>query len=316
MSIGQTSRRRYDRKKSHLAAGLAIVMAAAMVLAASGCGSKDSAGNPGKIVVGCKQFTEQYLIGEMLAQLLENNTNFKVERKFGLGNVQVIHQAITQGDIDVYPEYTSTGLFAQLKEDLDTRDPDAIYQRVKQRYKEKWDIEWLSPMGFNNTYALAVTGETARRLGVKTYSDLGKYAKDLSLGGSPAYFDRKDGHPGFVKVYGYDFKKTVAMDPGLMYRAVKEGQVDVIAAFSTDGRIAAYGLVLLEDDKNFFPPYYLAPVVRGETLRKYPDLRRVLDALANAIDEPTMARLNARVDLENKDFKEVAREFLKSRNLI
>ncbi|HHY37945.1 MAG TPA: glycine/betaine ABC transporter substrate-binding protein [Clostridia bacterium] len=284
-----------------------------------GCGThrgSEQSEKSGKIVVGCKQFTEQYIIGEMLAQLVENNTDLKVERKFGLGNVQVIHQAITQGDIDVYPEYTSTGLYAQLKEETDTRDPDAIYQMVKQRYKEKWDIDWLSPLGFNNTYSLAVTKETAQRLGVKTYSDLAPHTKDLVFGGTAAFFDRADGMPGLVKTYGYQFKKTVSMDSGLMYRALKDGQVDVIPAFSTDGRIAAYDLVILEDDKNFFPPYYLAPVVRGETLRKHPELREVLDSLAGAIDDATMAKLNSQVDLENKEPEEVAREFLKSKGLI
>lgn len=267
------------------------------------------------VVVAGKNFTEQEILVHIVSELIENKTDIKVERKPYLGGTNICAKALESGDVDIYVEYTGTGLMSILKEDVMT-DPDDVYEKVKKRYEEEKDIIWLEPLGFNNTYALAMKESQAKELGIETYSDLAKHAPNLVFAATQEFLERADGYKGLQEVYGMNFKEAKGMDPGLTYSAVKDGEVDVNSAFATDGRIPAFNLKVLKDDKNFFPPYYAAPLIRKDTLEKYPELKDVLNSLAGKLNDNTMASLNAKVDLEKKDAKEVAKEWLKSEGLI
>jgi glycine betaine/choline ABC-type transport system substrate-binding protein len=276
-----------------------------------GCGSTKE---ENKIVVGGKNFTEQEILVYLMKEVVEAKTDVTVETKPYLGGTNVIATALESGDIDVYAEYTGTALMSVLKQERMT-DSQAVYDTVKKMYEEK-NLVWLQPFGFNNTYALAMRKTQADELGIKTYSDLAKSAPDLILAGTQEFLEREDGYKGLKDVYAMNFKSAKGMDPGLTYAAVRDKQIDVNSAFATDGRIPAFDLVVLEDDKNFFPPYYAAPIIRKDTLEKYPKVADALNALSGKLDDEKMAQLNAQVDLEKKDAKEVAREWLKSEGLI
>jgi len=266
------------------------------------------------IIVGSKGFTEQTIVGDMVALLMENN-GFKVDRKIGLGGTVICHEALVRGDINVYVEYTGTGLTAILKKPA-VKDPDEAYQIVKKEYEEKFKLTWLRPWGFNNTYCIVMRKADADRLKAKKVSDLKRYAKDLIFGATIEFLARPDGVPGLTKFYDLKFKDQKGMDPGLVYKAIAENQVDVISGFATDGRIPAFNLVVLEDDLKFFPPYYAAPVVRDDLLAKAPQVADILNKLAGKISDITMATLNYTVDGKKQSAEDVARDFLKSQNLI
>ncbi|HEY8368933.1 MAG TPA: glycine betaine ABC transporter substrate-binding protein [Thermodesulfobacteriota bacterium] len=290
-------------------------LVAALLVAAAFVAPTARAGQAGKTVtVGSKNFTEQLIVGQIVAALLEH-AGYQVDRKLNLGGTAVVHQALVSGDVDVYVEYTGTGLTALLKLPAQT-DPDKVYETVKREYESRFKATWLSPWGFNNTYALAMRADRAQALGVKTIADLEGKAQDLTFGGTQEFITRPDGLPGIEKTYGLKFKQARGMDFGIMYQAVASGQVDVASAFATDGRIAALNLVTLEDNKRFFPPYYAAPVVRQEVLQRDPKIAEVLNTLAGKIDDDTMRRLNAQVDQEKKEPADVARAFLKERGYI
>ncbi len=299
---------------------LVAVTVAMAELLASACGPTGApTGVPAapqkpRVVVGSKNFTEQYIVGHMVAQLLEA-AGYPVERKLGLGGTAVVHQALVNGEINVYVEYTGTGLLVHLKEPVRT-DPDEVYRIVRDEYIKRWKLVWLKPWGFNNTYALAMRRDRAEQLGIKKISDLKAKAAELTLGATQEFIARPDGLPGLEQKYGFKFKEARGMDPGLMYQAVDARQVDVISAFATDGRIPALNLVLLEDDLRFFPPYYAAPVVRQELLDRSPEVADILNRLAGKVDDTTMARLNAEVDLNKREPQEVARQFLSSLGLL
>jgi osmoprotectant transport system substrate-binding protein len=266
------------------------------------------------VVVGSKGFTEQVILGNMLGLLLENN-GFKVDRKIGLGGTVICHEALVRGDISVYVEYTGTGLTAILKKAV-LKDPEEVYQVVRKDYEDKFKLTWLNPWGFNNTYCIVMRKADADRLKVKKVSDLKSLAGDLVFGGTIEFLARPDGVPGLVKHYGLKFKDQKGMDPGLVYKAIAENQVDVISGFATDGRIPAFNLVVLEDDLKFFPPYFAAPVVRMDLLTKAPKVAEVLNRLAGKISDDTMAALNYAVDGKKQDAEVVAKGFLKDRGLI
>ncbi len=231
-----------------------------------------------KVVVGSKGFTEQVILGNMVSLLLESN-GFKVDRKIGLGGTVICHEALVRGDISVYVEYTGTGLTAILKKAV-LKDPEEVYQVVKKDYEDKFKLTWLKPWGFNNTYCIVMRKADADRLKVKKISDLKSLAGNLVFGGTIEFLARPDGVPGLVKHYELKFKDQKGMDPGLVYKAIAENQVDVISGFATDGRIPAFNLVVLEDDMKFFPPYFAAPVVRTDLLTKAPKMAEVLNRLA------------------------------------
>ncbi len=282
-----------------------------MTLALSGCG-----GDKKSVVIGSKDFSESIILGEMFAQLIENNTDIEVVRKLNMGGTFVCFEAIKNGDIDIYPEYTGTGLTAQLKMDVIT-DSEEAYRVVAEEFNKQFNIKWLSPLGLNNTYTLAVTQEVVEEYGVETFSDLAAVSEDLIFGAEHEFFNRQDGFEGLVDAYGMEFAgEPKKMQVALKYQAIGNGDMDVTDAFATDGQIIQYNLKILEDDKGFFPPYYVAPIVKNETLEQFPELEGVLDMLAGLVDDATMTELNYRVDVEGESVENVATDFLINAGLV
>nr|WP_243122265.1 glycine betaine ABC transporter substrate-binding protein [Clostridium thermarum] len=265
--------------------------------------------------IGSKNFNEQLILGHMLAELIEDNTDIKVVRKLNLGGTNVAFNALKSGELDLYVEYTGTGLVNILQEPADT-DPNRVYHTVKQKFHELYNLKWLQPIGFNNTYTLAVKPELVQKYNVKTFSDLAKVSQELTLASNMEFVNREDGYLGLKSTYNMNFGDVKAVDGGLRYTSLNSNEADVIDAFSTDGLLEAFNLVVLEDDKEFFSPYYAAPLVRQETLEKYPELEEVLNKLAGVIDDEAMRKLNYKVDKLNEDPEKVAENFLKEKNLI
>jgi glycine betaine/choline ABC-type transport system substrate-binding protein len=251
----------------------------------------------------------------MVADLIEGNTDIKVERKLNLGGTNVAFSALKAGELDLYVEYTGTGLVNIMKGTGDT-DPERVYNTVKEHFDKEYNMKWLQPIGFNNTYTLAVKPELAEKYNLKTFSDLAKVSNNLILGPTIEFANRDDGYLGLKSTYNMNFSEVKAVDGGLRYTAIENDKSDVIDAFSTDGLLKAFELTVLEDDKNFFPPYYAAPLVRKETLEKYPELEEVLNKLDGLIDDETMRELNYKVDKLNESPEEVAKNFLKDKQLI
>jgi osmoprotectant transport system substrate-binding protein len=265
-----------------------------------------------RIVVGSKNFTEQVILGEMIAQHLESKTGLPVERRFYLAGSYICHQAILAGRIDVYVEYTGTALTAILKQ-TGASDPGDVYSRVKRAYGSRFDLEVTEPLGFNNTFAMVIRGDDARRLKVHTLSEVAQYTSGWRAGFGYEFMERPDGYPGLARTYGLKFAALPRiMDLGLLYRALIEKQVDVVAGNSTDGLISALNLAVLEDDLHYFPPYEAVPIARRETLARYPAVRTALRELAGKISDDQMRRLNYAVDGEHRDVKEAVREFLRA----
>src|SRR5215212_10450257 len=284
--------------------------------------------NKPTVTIGSKQFTEQLILGEMLALLLED-AGYPVERQLGLAGTDIVHQALVNDEVDTYVEYTGTGLLAILNLSLPTGTPtagaaatpvagaDVVYDIVRDEYAKQFNVAWLDPLGFNNTYTLALTEERAAELGVETISDLIAVSGDLTFGATQEFLTRPDGLPGLMETYqGLQFADAQGFDPGLVYQAVDSGDVDVISAFATDGRIPALGLVTLEDDRGFFPPYFAAPVVRQELLDQDAAVGEVINSLAGKIDNEAMAGLNSQIDVEGMEPEDVARSFLQEQGLI
>lgn len=269
------------------------------------------------IVIAGKKWTEQYILPYIVAEYVKEKTDYKVKVEEGLGETPILTEAIKKGDIDMYVEYTGTGLLTILKEKYNPQlSPDQVYDKVKKGYHVKYQIEWLKPFGFQNTYALALNQEKFNQLGIKTDSELAPQSSKLIFGGPTEFYEREDGYDPMIETYGLNFKEHISLDPNLMYAAVKEGKVDVIPAYTTDGRIVRYHLGVLKDDKKFFPPYFAAPIVREDTLKKFPKLKGIINELGGKISENDMAEMNAKVDLDKQDPRDVAREFLKKKGLI
>jgi len=268
-----------------------------------------------RIVVGSKNFTEQVVLGELVAQHLENRTGLKVDRRFYLTGSYICHQALRAGRIDLYVEYTGTALTAILKEEPEGT-PREVYERVRQAYAERFELEVAEPLGFENTFAIVVRGEDARRLGLGTLSQAAAYTPEWRAGFGYEFMERPDGYGGLAKTYGLCFAAPPRiMDLGLLYRALKEKQVDLVAGNSTDGLIAALDLKVLADDRGYFPPYEAVPIVRRETLARHPAVRAALAELAGKISADEMRRLNYTVDGERRDPADVARSFLRAKGL-
>lgn len=272
------------------------------------------------ISVGGVGYTEQNIQIEMMSLLLED-AGFETEANPSIASEALLHQAHLSGDIDVSVQYTGSGLVGILGMDIPEATEDATiaeqsYDIVKTEFESQFDMVWLDPLGFNNTYALIVTKETADELGVATISDLVEHAPDLSLGTDIPFPARPDGLPGVEAAYDIHFGDVVPMDVGLLYAAVDDGQIDVAVAYSTDGRIPRFDLVILEDDLSYFPPYYAAPVINQELLEEYPELEEILNQTAGLYDDQTMAELNAQVDEEGMDERDVARAFLEEHGIL
>lgn len=299
---------------------LVLLSVTGLLLAACSGGStgeQSEASAKKPIVIAGKPWTEQYILPNILAEYIRAKTDYEVEVKESLGETPVLMQAIQDGDIDLFVHYTGTGLLTVLKEELAPGDTaDTIYDKVKKGYKEKYNLIWTAPFGFNNTWALTLRNEDAEKLGVKTYTDLIEKSDTLVLGATSQFAEREDGYDAMLKVYPYNFKSLATLDPNIMYNAIKEKSVDVITAFTTDGRIPRFKLKVLEDDKNFFPPYYAAPVVRAEVLEQYPELEKILNELGDKITEDKMAELNALADIDKQEPKDIAKKFLKEAGLI
>jgi osmoprotectant transport system substrate-binding protein len=269
------------------------------------------------VIVGSKDFTEEFIVAEMYAQLLEN-AGFKVQRKLNLGGTPVAQAAIVKGDIDLYPEYTSTGLLTVLKQNA-LSDPQQIYAAVKSGYEQQFKLTWLTPSPFNDTQALAMTQAGSQKYGITTYSDLAQKASQLVLGSPAEFLEREDGIKGLQKAYGgFVFKDSKQLGTGsLRYQALLSGQIDVVVAFGTDGQIKGDNLVLLKDDKVFYPIYNVAPVVRMDTLQKYPQIADVLNKLAPMLTDDIMSGLNWSVDgPDKKEPAAVAKAFLQQSGLL
>ncbi|NJR65826.1 MAG: quaternary ammonium transporter [Leptolyngbyaceae cyanobacterium CRU_2_3] len=283
-------------------------LTAAFLIACTGSGG-GSANAKALIKVGSKDFTEQFIIGEMYALVLEK-AGFQVERKLNLGGTPVAQAALQSGEIDLYPEYTGTGLLTVLKLPVNS-DPQQVFSTVSAEYKKQFSLTWLDPAPMNNTQGLAMTEAGSQKYGIRTISDMAKKASQLTLIGAPEFEVREDGLPGIKKKYGdFQLKSYKAVDSGLRYKGLVDGEADVTVAYGTDGEISAFKLVLLEDDKNLFPPYQIAPVVRQQILDTHPDVAKALNSLAPKLTTEIMQRLNYEVSGKQREPDEVAKEFL------
>jgi glycine betaine/choline ABC-type transport system substrate-binding protein len=272
--------------------------------------------NANRIVVGSKNFTEQLILGELFAQVIEARTHLPVERRFYLAGTFICHQAILAGRIDIYPEYTGTALTAVLKQQP-SGDKKDVYQRVKQGYEDKFGLSVGPPLGFDDTFAMVIRGEDARQLHLKTLSEAAAFTPKWRAGFGYEFMERPDGYKGLVASYGLRFAEAPRiMDLGLITRALKERQVDIIAGNNTDGLIPALDFVVLEDDNHYFPPYEAVAIMRGEMLKNHPEVGTALGELSGAISDEDMRRLNYAVDGQHRDVTAVVREFLKQRGMI
>ncbi|MDB9312709.1 glycine betaine ABC transporter substrate-binding protein [Spirulina sp. CS-785/01] len=274
-------------------------------------GSNDTAA----IRVGSKDFAEQLIIGEMYALILEDH-GYTVERKLNLGGTSVAQTRLEKGEIDLYPEYTGTALISVLKLPVSS-DQAKVYQTVSKGYKEQFNLVWLNPSPMNNTQTLVMTPEESEQLGIETISDLVAQDNQIIMIGPPEFQEREDGLPGLEEAYGeFDLQQYIPVEPSLRYQGLIEGEANVAVGFSTDGEISAFNLVMLEDDKQLFPPYQVAPVVRQETLENYPKIRKLLNPVTTRLTNETMQRLNYEVTGKQRDPVEVANEFLQSEGLL
>ena len=268
------------------------------------------------IVIGSKNFTEQLLLGELFAQVIEAHTHLQVERRFYLAGTFICQQAILAGRIDIYPEYTGTALTAVLK-DQPGGDKQEVYRRVKQSYEEKFGLTVGPPLGFDDTFAMIIRGEDARRLKLKTLSQAAAFTPQWRAGFGYEFMERPDGYKGLVASYGLRFAEAPRiMDLGLITRALKERQVDLIAGNNTDGLIPALDLFVLEDDHHYFPPYEAVAIMRQEMLKNHPDVGAALNLLAGAISDDDMRRMNYEVDGQRRDPTVVVKEFLQQHKLV
>ena len=266
-----------------------------------------------RLVIGSKNFTESDLLAEIVAQQIERRTGIPVERRLHLGGTFVCHEAITTGAIDLYVEYTGTAFTAILKQPP-IADADSVLRFVKAAYERQFQLRWTAPFGFNNTFAILVRHADATRYGLQTITDLARVASHWKAGFGYEFLERADGFPGLAARYGLHFSQPpTAMDLGLTSRALADGKVDVIAGNSTDGQIAALGLVQLADDRGYFPPYQAAPVIRSAVLEQYPKVAAALADLGGKISDSEMRRLNALADVEHRDIADIAREWLTNR---
>lgn len=283
---------------------------ATTVFAASGCGRHRST-----IVIGSKNFPEQAILGELLAQHIESRTGLRVERRFYLSGTYICHQALLASRIDMYVEYTGTALTAILKE-TPKGDPQEVFDRVRNKYARRFGLVVEPPLGFNDSFTIVVRGDDARRYGIHTISEAAKYAPSWRAGFGYEFMERPDGYDGLAKAYGLKFAAALRiMDLGLLYRALLDHQVDIVAGNTSDGQLVAGDFAVLDDDKHYFPPYQAVPIVRSEVLRQHPAIAKALTDLAGKISDKDMQQMNYEVVGEHKDTAVVVSTFLHSKDL-
>lgn len=289
---------------------LAGLICGAFVL--GGCGTKSS----DTVRIATKPMAEQFILSEMLGALIENDTDIKVEITKGIaGGMGNIHPAMVKGDFDLYPEYTGTAWSDVLK-NTTIEAPEEMYKKLQEQYKDQFKMEWVGLYGFNNTYTLAVKKDFAGENNLETFSDLAALTPQLKFGAEYDFYEREDGYEPLCSTYGYNFESTKDIDIGLKYKAIDQGDVDVINAFTTDGLLKVHDLKTLSDDKEFFPSYYCGTIVRQEVLDAHPELREVLMKMDGILTNDEMMELNFRVENNKEDEKDVAIDFLKQKGLL
>lgn len=287
-----------------------LILSVLLIIALCAC---SSGGNEKLITIGSKNFTDNIVLAHLMADIIEEKTDIRVERKVNLGGSNIAWEALKSDEIQLYPDYTGTIVANYYQHETGTSEET---RELAVELVIEDGLVLTESLGPNNTYTLAVTKETAEKYDLKTFSDLAEIAAELTLGCEFEFKDRDDGYPGLQEVYGMNFKDVVGMDHGIMYTSIDEGSVDVIDAYATDGQLVVFDLIILEDDKEFFPPYDAVPLIRQDTLDKYPEIRDALNLLGGILDDQTMQTLNAKVDSEGLKAETVAHDFLISKGLI
>lgn len=289
----------------------ASLILGSLLLLLTGCRPSHS----GRIVIGSKNFTEQVVLAELMAQHIEARLHVPVERRFYLAGSYIAHQAVLADRIDIYPEYTGTALTAILKESPNW-DANTVFNEVREQYEKRFHLTVIAPFGFNNSFAMVMRGDQARKLGITKLSQAKPFAPQWTFGCGYEFLERPDGYNGFVRRYGLTFRdKPRVMDLGLLYRALQDRQIDLAAGNDTDGLIAALKMTVLEDDLHYFPPYEAVPVVNDGALRRFPRLTSVLNELANTISDEEMRQMNYALDGEHRDVVDVVKEFREKKGL-
>lgn len=292
------------------------ILVVAIVVLVGGIFVYQYLGNKDEIAVGSKNFTEQLILGNMYAELIEDNTDLKVERKLNVGGTQPCYEALKQGSIDLYIDYSGTIDMTLLKNEFEILPNDVVMERITKQMKEKNNIAVLDEIGFQNAYCVAVTKEFSEEYGVTKISDLEKYKGEFVFSPSIEFVNREDGLKALEAKYALEFKEVTPLEGGLKYKALESGETQIVGAFSTDGMLIKYDLVVLEDDKEALVQHRAVPLVREETLEKYPELKGALDKLTGKLTDSTMSELNYKVDEELQKPEDVARDFLKENGLI
>lgn len=304
----------------------ALFLTGALILSMAGCagnGSKDkkegSAGNEAQepVKIATKPMTEQFILGEMLKKLIEEKAGYEVELTKGIGGgTSNIQPAMEKGEFDLYPEYTSSGWILVLGHKAGEVSDDKMLAKLQEEYEEKFDMTWVGLYGQNNTYAVVVRGDTAKKYNLETCSDLAAVSDQLVFGGNPDYIERADGLPGMSAAYGFQFKEIKDIDIGLKYQALRNGDIDVTNGYTTDAQISQDDVRALKDDKSYQVNYFCSTVVRKDALEKYPKLKETLELMDGILTDQKMAELNYQVEEEGRDEAEVAEEFLKTSGLL
>lgn len=291
---------------------VSVILLICMALFLNGCAKTEAA----TLNIATKPMTEQYILGQMIKILVEENTDLEVNITKGVGGGTAnIHAGLLSGDFDLYPEYTSTAWLHVLKKE-DVPDNDTLFRELKKEYSEQYGLAWVGLYGFNNTFGLLVSEDFVEQYGLETYSDLAEHSDEMIFGAGYDFYEREDGFTALCDTYGIEFKEAVDMDLGLKYAAFGDKKVDVITVYTTDAQINIAKGSVLKDDKNFFVDYFCGTVVREEVLEKYPELEEVLMMLVGAISDEEMSAMNYALEVEQRDEAEIAREFLEAKGLI
>lgn len=314
MSTTSNTKKRKPNKVLILAKKYRIALIALIVIVIASSIGYNYYTNRNTIVIGSKNFNEQLILGNILGTLIEDNTNYKVKEDLNLGGTSVVFNALKSGDVDLYVEYTGTGLVDIMKQ-KPIGDANKVYDKVQTYFNKEYGMVWLKPLGFNNTYVLAMKKDTASKYNINSISDLAKVSNQLTLGSTMEFLNRSDGYLGLQKTYGLNFKATKGVDGGLRYTALASNETQVADAFSTDGILQKMNLKTLKDDKHFFPPYYAVPLVKQSTLEKFPKIKPLIEKLQGKITDEDMRKMNLKVD-NGADPKVVGDAYLRSIKLI